>query len=163
LRDSGFDGGPTGSAKRTILTSPERAAGLALAGSEREDAGLYRERASDGRRDCEGDGPGRGCRESLAGAMSVRHEGETRSAALALLASRAPGATICPSEVARSLAARAGESDWRAAMPAVHSAVDSMVAAGLVRLSWKGEAMAERKGPYRIGLASAEDCADEGA
>lgn len=67
-------------------------------------------------------------------------------AALALLASRAPGATVCPSEVARTLA-----EDWRDAMPIVHAAVDRLVAAGLVSLSWKGTAMASRAGPYRIG------------
>jgi hypothetical protein len=38
-------------------------------------------------------------------------------------------------------------------MPAVHAAVDSMVADRLVRLSWKGQEMPERRGPYRIGLS----------
>lgn len=41
-------------------------------------------------------------------------------------------------------------------MPAVHSAVDSLVAEGLVRLSWKGEAIPVRDGPYRIGRAGPE-------
>lgn len=72
-----------------------------------------------------------------------------RDATLALLARRAPGATICPSEVARALAPE----DWRGAMPAVHAAVDGLVEAGLVRLSWKGEAMLTRTGPYRIRRA----------
>lgn len=71
-----------------------------------------------------------------------------RAAALALLDARAPGATVCPSEVARVLAAGG---DWREAMPVVHTAVDAMVAEGVVRLSWKGVAMAVRAGPYRIG------------
>ncbi len=35
-------------------------------------------------------------------------------------------------------------------MPIVHSAVDGLVAEGLVRLSWKGEPLDERAGPYRI-------------
>lgn len=78
-------------------------------------------------------------------------EGDVRSATLASLARRAAGATLCPSEVARSLAASAGISDWRGGMPAVHAAIDSMVADGLVRLSWKGEPIAVRDGPYRIG------------
>lgn len=79
--------------------------------------------------------------------------GHARDATLDLLAGRAPGATICPSEVARALAAAAGETDWRGALPAVHAAVDALVAEGLVRLSWKGAALAVREGPYRIGRA----------
>ncbi len=70
---------------------------------------------------------------------------DPRAATLSLLARRAPGATICPSEVARAIAA-----DWRGAMPAVHAAIDGLVADGLVRLSWKGEPRATRSGPYRI-------------
>lgn len=42
-------------------------------------------------------------------------------------------------------------------MPAVHKAVDVMVADGLVRLRWKGVAMPVRQGPYRIGRAGPED------
>ncbi len=80
---------------------------------------------------------------------------DAREATLALLAARAPEATVCPSEVARALAgAMGGETvaqDWRSAMPAVHAAVDRMLAEGLVRLSWKGEALTARAGPYRIG------------
>lgn len=74
---------------------------------------------------------------------------EVRAAVLALLAARAAGATICPSEVARVMAAGGG--DWRGAMPVVHAAVDGLVAEGLVRLSWKGVVMPVRAGPYRIG------------
>lgn len=66
---------------------------------------------------------------------------------LALLDRRAPDATVCPSEAARAV----GGADWRAAMPAVHAAVDGVVADGRVRLRWKGVAMAVRDGPYRIG------------
>ena len=36
-------------------------------------------------------------------------------------------------------------------MPAVHHAVDTLVAEGLVRLSWKGKPLTTRTGPYRIG------------
>ncbi|MEH3108144.1 MAG: DUF3253 domain-containing protein [Sphingomonas fennica] len=71
---------------------------------------------------------------------------DPKATTLSLLASRAPGATICPSEVARAIA-----TDWRGAMPAVHAAIDDLVADGLVRLSWKGEPQATRSGPYRIG------------
>lgn len=63
---------------------------------------------------------------------------------LSLLASRAPTATICLSEVARAVA-----KDWRGAMPEVHAAIDELVQADLVRLSWKGQPLAMRSGPYR--------------
>lgn len=70
---------------------------------------------------------------------------DPRAETLSLLARRKPHATICPSEVARVIA-----SDWRSAMPAVHAAIDGLVGEGLVRLSWKGRALATRSGPYRI-------------
>lgn len=90
--------------------------------------------------------------------MAARHLEMTRIVSpdlltLRLLAGRAAGATICPSEVARALAAAAGEADWRGRMPDVHEAVDRMVAEGRVRLSWKGAEMPVRDGPYRIGRA----------
>ena len=74
---------------------------------------------------------------------------------LALLATRAPGATVCPSEVARAMVVAAGPEssvvDWRNSMPAVHAAVDRLLAQGRVRLSWKGRTLTTRAGPYRIG------------
>lgn len=79
-----------------------------------------------------------------------------RATALALLARRRVDATICPSEVARALAAACGKADWRGAMPAVHAAVDRLFTEGLVRLSWKGAAMTVRDGPYRIGRIGAD-------
>ena len=79
---------------------------------------------------------------------------DARDATLALLAARASGATVCPSEVARALVAGSAEAetgDWRSVMPAVHDAVDGLMADGLVRLSWKGQSLTTRTGPYRIG------------
>ncbi len=71
---------------------------------------------------------------------------------MALLAARAPEATVCPSEVARALAAATGGApEWRNAMPVVHAAVDQLVIEGRVRLSWKGKTLTARAGPYRIG------------
>jgi hypothetical protein len=67
---------------------------------------------------------------------------------LSLLAERAEGATICPSEAARRLAGPQG--DWRAEMEAVHAAADALLATGTIALSWKGEAKQKRRGPYRI-------------
>jgi hypothetical protein len=86
--------------------------------------------------------------------------GDARAATLALLARRAAGATVCPSEVARAIAASPGKDDWRSEMPAVHAAIDSMVQDGLVRLSWKGEPMPAREGPYRIGRSDGRACQD---
>ncbi len=71
-----------------------------------------------------------------------------RDTTLALLGARAPGATVCPSEIARVITA--GE-DWRSAMPAVHAAVDRLLAEELVAVSWKGRPLETRVGPYRIG------------
>ncbi|MEG3166030.1 DUF3253 domain-containing protein [Sphingomonas sp. PB2P19] len=72
---------------------------------------------------------------------------------MALVARRAPEATVCPSEVARALVAGFDASAWREAMPVVHAAVDQLVTEGLVRLSWKGAPLAARAGPYRIRRA----------
>ena len=69
-------------------------------------------------------------------------------AILALLAERAEGATICPSEAARRLAGSQG--DWRAEMERVHAATDALVEQGAIALSWKGETKQKRRGPYRI-------------
>lgn len=73
-----------------------------------------------------------------------------RDMTLALLATRAAGATVCPSEVARALA-KADGSEWREAMPSVHAAIDGLMADGAIHLSWKGNALPRRAGPYRIG------------
>jgi hypothetical protein len=79
---------------------------------------------------------------------------EARAATLALLATQADGATVCPSEVARAIAAAAGKPDWHGEMAAIHAAVDGLAAQGVVRLSWKGRDMPLRDGPYRIGRAA---------
>ncbi|MEE4152753.1 MAG: DUF3253 domain-containing protein [Erythrobacter sp.] len=68
-------------------------------------------------------------------------------AILALLDRRERGTTICPSEVARALAA---QDDWRAHMASVHEAVDILAARGDIALSWKGKPLDQRRGAYRI-------------
>jgi hypothetical protein len=86
-------------------------------------------------------------------------QADARGAALALLNSRAPEATVCPSEVARALAPQGSGNQaesWREAMPIVHAAVDALVAEGAVRLSWKGKPLSSRTGPYRIGRITGE-------
>ena len=89
--------------------------------------------------------------------LEDEREVDVRTTTLALLARRSTDATICPSEVARAIAAAAGLADWRGEMPAVHAAIDLMVKDGLVRLSWKGDAMPVRDGPYRIGRGRATE------
>ncbi len=91
----------------------------------------------------------------MSGAHAVVAAGDAREAALMLLARRDAGATVCPSEVARALAAAADiapvAESWRSLMPVVHEAIDRLVAEGAVQLSWKGRTLAARAGPYRIG------------
>lgn len=86
---------------------------------------------------------------------------DPRIAALELLDRRSDQATICPSEVARAIASKAGADPtgqaWRAMMPVVHAAIDQMVDDGLIELSWKGKSMPSRSGPYRICRAHHED------
>jgi hypothetical protein len=86
---------------------------------------------------------------------------DARTAALELLDRRSDQATICPSEVARAIASKAGADPtgqaWRAVMPVVHAAIDQMVDDGLIELRWKGKAMPSRSGPYRIGRAHREN------
>lgn len=73
-----------------------------------------------------------------------------RQAIMDLLATRDAASTICPSEAARQLAS---DDDWRARMPAIHAATDELLAEGRIAIGWKGERLAGRNGPYRIGRA----------
>lgn len=77
-------------------------------------------------------------------------DGKVREAVLALLAARVPGGSVCPSEVARAIT---DGPNWRSAMPAVHAAVEMLLAEELVQLSWKGQPLPHRNGPYRISRA----------
>ena len=65
-----------------------------------------------------------------------------------LLEKRESGKTICPSEAARLLAGPSG--DWRAEMEHVHEASDALLEEGEIRISWKGQDIKKRRGPYRI-------------
>jgi hypothetical protein len=66
------------------------------------------------------------CRRNPPGPADAAAEQAIRD----LLAGRARGASICPGEAARLLAARSGSVDWREAMPAVRAAANRLVAAG---------------------------------
>ena len=68
-----------------------------------------------------------------------------------LLAARRPYATICPSDVARSV----GGDDWRSLMEPVREAARRLVAAGEVEVRQGGKAVdpSTVRGPIRIGRA----------
>jgi len=76
-----------------------------------------------------------------------------RRTMIELLARRGPFATLCPSEVARTLVQDkpgGGISDWRDVMPIVHAATDQLLLEGMIDLSWKRAGLTSRMGPYRI-------------
>lgn len=68
---------------------------------------------------------------------------------MALIATRGAKGSVCPSEVARAIAPGP---NWRSVMPAVHAAVNTLLDEDRVQLSWKGQPLAHRKGPYRISM-----------
>jgi hypothetical protein len=74
---------------------------------------------------------------------------DVREALNTLIVARKPGATICPSEVARAISS---ERNWREAMPIVHAMVDTLLTEGLIHLSWKGTSMAAKSGPIALHL-----------
>ena len=69
-------------------------------------------------------------------------------AILDLLAQRAAGATICPSEAAR----RVGAADWRELMEPARAAARRLVAAGAVEIRQRGRVVdaATARGPIRV-------------
>jgi hypothetical protein len=73
-----------------------------------------------------------------------------------LASERAPGKTICPSEVARSLAGDDG--DFRPLMPHVREAAATLADRGELVVTQKGEPVDARtaKGPLRLGLGPPE-------
>ncbi|HZF43464.1 MAG TPA: DUF3253 domain-containing protein [Sphingomonadaceae bacterium] len=73
---------------------------------------------------------------------------DAEAAILALLAERAEGATICPSEAAR----RIDPVGWRGAMPSVHEAVRGLAGRGAVAVTQGGRVVdAEAAvGAYRV-------------
>jgi len=76
-----------------------------------------------------------------------------RAAILDLLARRAPGATICPSEAARALG---GDDGFRPLMPLVRAAAGELVAAGELEVTQRGSVvdLDRARGAIRLRLAS---------
>jgi hypothetical protein len=68
---------------------------------------------------------------------------------LRLLDERAPGATICPSDVARDVGTPSG---WRELMEPVRQAARRLVASGTVEITQHGEVvdLGDVRGPIRI-------------
>jgi hypothetical protein len=77
---------------------------------------------------------------------------ELETTILGLLAERAGGSTICPSEAARRYAGRAGREDWRSLMEPTRSAARRLVARGEVVIVQQGRVVdADRaRGAIRI-------------
>lgn len=84
------------------------------------------------------------CRRHRPGATDRALEDAIRD----LLAQRARGATICPSEAARSV----GDDDWRDLMEPARQAARRLVAAGEVEITQQGKVVdpSTAKGPIRI-------------
>ncbi len=66
--------------------------------------------------------------------------------------------TICPSEVARSIAG-SDEKEWRKLMKPIRATAVAMAKAGLIDIRRKGKPVDPDnfKGIYRIGIAKAEE------
>nr|WP_090030984.1 DUF2256 and DUF3253 domain-containing protein [Cellulomonas marina] len=78
----------------------------------------------------------------------TRQDAALEDAVRALLAARARGATICPSEAAR----RVGGDDWRDLMEPARQAARRLVAAGEVEITQGGAVVhpSTARGPIRI-------------
>ena len=80
--------------------------------------------------------------------MTSASEQALEQAVLELLAQRAPGATICPSEAAR----RVDPDGWRELMPDARRVAGRLVADGRVEMTQRGEVVdpATARGPVRL-------------
>lgn len=80
----------------------------------------------------------------------VTTDADLEASILRLLAARAGGATICPSEAARAV----GGEEWRDLMDDARAAAGRLRAAGRVEVTQRGEAVdpASARGPIRIRL-----------
>lgn len=76
---------------------------------------------------------------------------DLEAAVLELLARRAPGATICPSEAARHVGGD-DEAAWRELMEPARRAAARLVAAGRIEVTQGGEVvdLATARGPVRL-------------
>ncbi len=73
-----------------------------------------------------------------------------RTSLLSMAAQRGPHKSICPSEVARALAA-----DWRPLMPAVRAVSFDLAEAGRVKVTQRGRVVGrDVRGPIRIAVVA---------
>lgn len=79
--------------------------------------------------------------------MDTPDDATLRAALLAAAARRGAGASFCPSEVARALAA-----DWRPLMPRIRAAAADLQEEGLLRATQRGRPVhaAVARGPIRL-------------
>lgn len=77
---------------------------------------------------------------------------DLEQAILDLLEQRAPGATICPSEAARAVAAGAGRDDWRTLMDLARAAGRRLADQGQIEVTQRGQVVdaASARGPIRL-------------
>lgn len=91
------------------------------------------------------------CRRQGLGPADARAEAAIRG----LLAARPRGASICPGEAARLLAAgRGAAEDWRAELARVRGAANRLVAAGAIEMTQQGRVVdpSRARGPVRLRL-----------
>ena len=84
--------------------------------------------------------------------MPKLDQGRIRDEIQRQVATRGPGKTICPSEVARALSG--DETVWRALMPSVREAAIMLADEGKLVITQKGVAVSgpDLRGPVRLGL-----------
>jgi len=89
------------------------------------------------------------CSDACRGRRSEATDGKIESCILALLHARARDASICPSDVARSLA-----EDWRPLMEPVREAARRLVARGALEITQGGRRVdpSHARGPIRLRL-----------
>lgn len=76
-------------------------------------------------------------------------------AIFSLLAARAPGATICPSEVARAVRTEG----WRVLMPEIRAVARALVEDGRLEIRQRGQPVpleAAWRGPIRLALPQSQ-------
>ena len=88
--------------------------------------------------------------------MSPRETLQTtlQAAILDLLAQRTVGKTICPSEVARSVAGSDERNRWEPLMESIRQAAHALAQAGKITVTQRGHAVniTTAKGPVRLRL-----------
>lgn len=87
---------------------------------------------------------------SMSATLSAGVGGRLESAILSLLAARASGATICPSEAAKAV----GDDEWRTLMEPARAAARRLVVRGMIEITQGGRPVdpSTAKGPIRLRL-----------